>query len=639
METRQIHVRDLSTVTGIQQYEHCVQSIFFLGLEDFEGTIYLSIESDKFSEDVALTNNTFIIGQPMTKFNVTYTCQIYGIVGTGEKIQLSKQFRMVIYKSNNISGEAGEYPIDPNLVNGIDEYVTQKESQIDDYVEQVIESIPSDYTELNDEVDDLRDDLTALEQHGYPMASISDAVDAWALQHEKDIVNQYVTPEMYGAKGDGVTDDSTAINSALASGKAVYFAKKTYLVSHPLTVSSDCVIIGNGATITEDMATKLNTGYVVLTASNCKVTIRDLSIVGDWDNQQGRTRDNKVIAIELQYCDSNLNGIRIDGFLSKCINVRGGTGTFNNIVMKNCGFTDETASFVYLSYNPVTEWSNIIAVQEEENASDSFQVFYHSTGNTKVTNFYAHSVFEPFNARNGSFELTNAYFYNTGGINANTSGDAEGSDAFISNVIFDQVKPYNFGGYTSLIGFSALKNWTIKDCIMRISDGIQTGGINYLMRFRPSPCESITIDNLKIYGDSKINNGLYVNLTPAVDIVMKNCRFPVLNSSSAYAGSVYDTNLARFILDNVEFKNKTNRLMFYSSASQGAYENVVVHSALKQRGATADRPTPWYHEVATYYDTTVSKFYVWNGTAWVAQDYYTKSEIDAMLVDGDEVSY
>lgn len=148
METRQIHVRDLSTVTGIQQYEHCVQSIFFLGLEDFEGTIYLSLESDKFSEDVALTNNTFIIGQPMTNFNVTYTCQIYGIVGTGEKIQLSKQFRMAIYKSNNISGEAGEYPIDPNLTNGIDQYITTKESEIDDYVEQVIESIPSDYATL-----------------------------------------------------------------------------------------------------------------------------------------------------------------------------------------------------------------------------------------------------------------------------------------------------------------------------------------------------------------------------------------------------------------------------------------------------------------------------------------------------------
>ena len=159
METRQIHVRDLSTVTGIQQYEHCVQSIFFLGLEDFEGSIYLSIESDKFSENVALTNNTFIIGQPMTKFNVTYTCQIYGIVGTGEKIQLSKQFRMMIDKSNTISGEAGEYPIDPNIINGIDQYITTQvsiaEADIASYGQQTIDSIPSDYTGLAEEVSDL----------------------------------------------------------------------------------------------------------------------------------------------------------------------------------------------------------------------------------------------------------------------------------------------------------------------------------------------------------------------------------------------------------------------------------------------------------------------------------------------------
>lgn len=145
METRQLHVRDLSTVTGIQQYEHCVQSIFFLGLEDFEGTIYLSIESDEFNEDIALTNNTFIIGQPMTKFNTTYTCQIYGIVNDGEKIQLSKQFRMMIDKSNTISGEAGEYPIDPNIKIGIDEYV-----------DDVIQSIPSDYTALSNTVVGIR---------------------------------------------------------------------------------------------------------------------------------------------------------------------------------------------------------------------------------------------------------------------------------------------------------------------------------------------------------------------------------------------------------------------------------------------------------------------------------------------------
>lgn len=160
METRQIHVRDLSTVTGIQQFEHEVQSIYFLGLEDFVGTIYLSMESDEYSnEAVPLTSNTFIIGQPMTLYNTTYTCQIYGVLNNGEKIQLSKRFRLIVDKSNDIQGDSEEYPVDPNFTNGIiefmDEQKEQAKSEIEATGEAVKNSIPSDYTELEARVDEL----------------------------------------------------------------------------------------------------------------------------------------------------------------------------------------------------------------------------------------------------------------------------------------------------------------------------------------------------------------------------------------------------------------------------------------------------------------------------------------------------
>lgn len=182
METRQIHVRDLSTVTGIQQYEHEVQSIYFLGLEDFVGTIYLSMESDEYSnEAVPLTSNTFIIGQPMTIYNTTYTCQIYGVLDDGEKIQLSKRFRLIVYKSNNIQGDSEEYPIDPNFTNGIIEFVNEQKAEIDTYTDAqkseieatgdaVIASIPSDYTALNNRV-------TALENQSAELPSIALSVD------------------------------------------------------------------------------------------------------------------------------------------------------------------------------------------------------------------------------------------------------------------------------------------------------------------------------------------------------------------------------------------------------------------------------------------------------------------------------
>lgn len=61
--------------------------------------------------------------------------------------------------------------------------------------------------------------------------------DVLKLQAIKD----YVTPEMFGAKGDGVTDDTTAINNAIASGKSVIALdqSKTYLVDYPIEISGN----------------------------------------------------------------------------------------------------------------------------------------------------------------------------------------------------------------------------------------------------------------------------------------------------------------------------------------------------------------------------------------------------------------
>lgn len=58
-----------------------------------------------------------------------------------------------------------------------------------------------------------------------------------------------VTPEMYGAKGDGSTDDSTAINDAINSRKPVMFSNKTYLVSHPVVIPFNTSLIGVEGTV------------------------------------------------------------------------------------------------------------------------------------------------------------------------------------------------------------------------------------------------------------------------------------------------------------------------------------------------------------------------------------------------------
>jgi hypothetical protein len=57
------------------------------------------------------------------------------------------------------------------------------------------------------------------------------------------------TPEAYGAKGDGVTDDGAAIQAALKSGKSfiLFDSTKIYRSARQLIVPSGTTIIGNGA--------------------------------------------------------------------------------------------------------------------------------------------------------------------------------------------------------------------------------------------------------------------------------------------------------------------------------------------------------------------------------------------------------
>lgn len=63
-----------------------------------------------------------------------------------------------------------------------------------------------------------------------------------------NIENVYVTPEEFGAVGDGVTDDSVAFNECFAkaneTGKYVLLSNKTYLISNTLMDNADTNIIG-----------------------------------------------------------------------------------------------------------------------------------------------------------------------------------------------------------------------------------------------------------------------------------------------------------------------------------------------------------------------------------------------------------
>ena len=81
-------------------------------------------------------------------------------------------------------------------------------------------------------------------------ASATTAVNEWADDHEAQIVNAYVTPEMYGAKGDGVTDDTVAFQNAIDSGKRIFVPSGSYKIT-TITFIQGTRMIGAGMSKTK----------------------------------------------------------------------------------------------------------------------------------------------------------------------------------------------------------------------------------------------------------------------------------------------------------------------------------------------------------------------------------------------------
>ena len=71
----------------------------------------------------------------------------------------------------------------------------------------------------------------------------------------------FVTPQMYGAKGDGVTDDTEAIQSAFSVGGTIRIPKGDYLVTSALYPKSNSnIVFDNGARLIEKTYTTIKEG-------------------------------------------------------------------------------------------------------------------------------------------------------------------------------------------------------------------------------------------------------------------------------------------------------------------------------------------------------------------------------------------
>lgn len=117
---------------------------------------------------------------------------------------------------------------------------------------------------------------------------ISAYVSSWLSDDSNHMaIKDYVTPQMFGAKGDGVTDDTDAIQQALNSNTYVFIPNGTYLISSPLTVGlENQKVIGESLNTKIIASSTLTSDMLILSGDNSSayrsnMELKNITIVGN----------------------------------------------------------------------------------------------------------------------------------------------------------------------------------------------------------------------------------------------------------------------------------------------------------------------------------------------------------------------
>lgn len=197
--------------------------------------------------------------------------------------------------------------------------------------------------------------LSATESH----MNLSSKVDiiAEALMESDFFENEdFVTPQMFGAKADGITDDTEAIQLAfnsLTDGGILYFPKGKYIVKHnPVTNGEDyiavlvenksgiTVLFDNGATIKHNLT---DVGrYSMFTFENCDgLEIKGGIIEGDKNEHTPISTGYGSKGINLKNCTNiYIHDMKVWNIFGDCIGVSGTTKQSENILIENCTLHD-----------------------------------------------------------------------------------------------------------------------------------------------------------------------------------------------------------------------------------------------------------------------------------------------------------
>lgn len=312
------------------------------------------------------------------------------------------------------------------------------------------------------------------------------------------------TPEMFGAKGDGVTDDTEAIQKALAFNNVNI--SKNYLITENLFLHSNLKIFGGG-TITKKV--EFNDSYL----NHCIFSCTDSNNIDI----------NNIVLM------SNSLGISVHG----CSNVN-----ITNLIINS-------------------EKYSILISDSEKNESDGISI-----SNIKLENDVTIISSDGIHVDGG---CSNIYIYNVSGTTGDdfiALNAIEGIRKTIKNVIIDNIKCSGYAGIRLYGQLNcAIENVSISNSYINSNNGIR---LTNIVGFTEINLNSPTFNNI-VFNNCIVNSSIrnvflsYINGS----VTFNNCTFVAtvnpnvgffnssINSLLIFNSCVFITNSTAFIQDCV----------------------------------------------------------------------------------------
>ena len=276
-----------------------------------------------------------------------------------------------------------------------------------------------------------------IEQNKTDVASLKENV--------KYLSNSYVTPEMFGAVGDGVTDDAEAIQYALDNSKYVHLNEKTYLVSKNIKINNYNVLEGSGFGSALKCADGF-TGNLLLIDSVYNTEVKNLTLDGGCEfdfNKNSFTRLNGE-SVNGIYCDHTEHNIAVCRIKNIQINFFSGIGLVispttyeiiaDTVAIKYCNTSGMYCRSTDSFYNNFIIGMNAYSknrfagcnLEGANNNYSNFKVYLNKSGGIKCEDGTANNNYLNFNIQEN----------NGSGLKLNAGSEGITDNNF-NNIIFD----------------------------------------------------------------------------------------------------------------------------------------------------------------------------------------------------------